>query len=231
MKNLLELVFIMDRSGSMAGLESDTLGGFNSMLGKQREENQDVLVTTVFFNQTNQILHDRVPIAEIIPLTKRDYFASGSTALLDAIGDTVQRIRIIHKYAREEDIPAHTLFVIITDGMENASRRFRHDQIKKMIETQKTEKNWEFLFLGANIDTVSVGKQIGIEENRSISFFNDGEGQREIFSGMPRIISCLESMSEDNNFFDAVSDYKTIIEQKKRDKEERKRREWEQIKE
>lgn len=143
--NITELVFILDRSGSMSGLEQDTIGGFNSLIEKQRRQNGKCYVSTVLFDHETEVLHDRVELSEISKMTENDYTVRGSTALIDAIGGAIHHIGNIHKYAREEDVPEHTLFVIMTDGMENASRIYSSNKVKKMIERQKNRYGWEFL--------------------------------------------------------------------------------------
>ena len=179
MKNdLTELVFILDRSGSMQGLEKDTIGGFNSMIERQKYAEGSAFISTVLFDHESVVLHDRVPLDKVAPMTEKDYTVRGCTALLDAIGSTVQHIGNIHKYARPEDVPAHTLFVITTDGMENASRRYSSDEVKKMIERQKEKYGWEFLFLGANIDAVETAKHFGISEDRAVNFRCDAAGTK-----------------------------------------------------
>ena len=155
-KNLTEIVFILDRSGSMSGLEADTVGGFNAMIAKQKKEPGEALISTVLFDDESVVIHDRVPVQNIAPMTERDYYVRGCTALLDAIGGAIHHIGNVHKYARTEDVPEHTLFVITTDGMENASRRYDSERVKQMIERQKARHGWEFLFLGANIDAVET---------------------------------------------------------------------------
>ncbi len=175
-KNLTELVFILDRSGSMAGLESDTIGGFNSLVEKQKRQPGECLVSTVLFDNVSQVLHDRVSLTEIQPMTHRDYTVRGCTALLDAIGGAIRHIGNVHKYARPEDVPEHTLFVITTDGMENASRRYTAQQVRAMIETEKSKYGWEFLFLGANIDAVSTARHFGIDESRAVNYHADCAG-------------------------------------------------------
>ena len=163
-KNLTEIVFILDRSGSMSGLESDTIGGFNAMIEKQKKAPGEALVSTILFDNVSEVIHDRVNIRDIKPMTDREYCVRGCTALLDAIGGAIHHIGNVHKYAREEDVPAHTLFVITTDGMENASRRYDSARVKQMIEHEKSKYGWEFLFLGANIDAVdSVGTRLNYE--------------------------------------------------------------------
>lgn len=175
---LTELVFLLDRSGSMAGLVSDTIGGFNSMMEKQKRTPGRALVSTVLFDDVSQVLHDRLPLDKIPPMTVREYFPRGSTALLDAIGGAIRHIGVIHKYARPEDRPARTLFVITTDGMENASRRYRVEDVKRMIERQKERYGWEFLFLGANMDAVETAAHFGIGADRAVTYRSDGIGTR-----------------------------------------------------
>lgn len=175
-KNLTEIVFILDRSGSMHGLEKDTIGGFNSMIEKQRQADGDALISTVLFDNTSEVLHDRVDVKNISPLTEKDYSVRGCTALLDAIGGAIHHIGNVHKYARNEDVPEHTLFVITTDGMENASRHYSSDRVKQMIERQKTKYGWEFLFLGANIDAVETAKEFGISEDHAVNYHSDSKG-------------------------------------------------------
>lgn len=175
-KNLTELVFILDRSGSMAGKELDTIGGFNSLIEKQKKEPGEALISTVLFDDRSEVLYDRVLLSKIEPMTERQYFVRGSTALIDAIGRAVKHISTIHKYIREEDVPEHTLFVITTDGMENASHRYTSDEVKKMIEWRKEKYGWEFLFLGANIDAVQTAKHFGIGADRTVNFHNDTMG-------------------------------------------------------
>ena len=164
-ENLTELVFILDRSGSMSGLEADTIGGFNSMIKKQQKEEGEAIVSTVLFDDQCEVLHDRVEISKIKKMTEDDYYVRGCTALLDAVGGAIHHIGNIHKYAREEDRPAKTLFIITTDGLENASHRYTFKDIKRMIERQKEKYNWEFLFLGANIDAIEVTGNMGIRRS------------------------------------------------------------------
>ena len=175
-KNLTELVFILDRSGSMFGLEEDTVGGFNAMLDRQRGEEGEALVSTVLFSSGSEVIHDRVDIRNIAPMARKQYTVGGSTALLDAIGDAVHHIGNVHKYAREEDRPERTLFVIMTDGMENASRRYTAGRVREMIEHRKAECGWEFLFLGANIDAVETAARMGIGADRTANYHSDHEG-------------------------------------------------------
>ena len=175
-KNLTEIVFILDRSGSMSGLESDTIGGFNSMIEKQKNAEGEALISTVLFDNISEVIHDRVSVQNIKPMTREDYTVRGCTALLDAIGGAIHHIGNVHKYARAEDVPEHTLFVITTDGMENASHRYSSEKVKKMIERQKEKYGWEFLFLGANIDAVETARHFGISEDRAVNYHSDSEG-------------------------------------------------------
>ncbi|MBP3655254.1 MAG: VWA domain-containing protein [Clostridia bacterium] len=177
-KNLTELVLILDRSGSMGGLESDTIGGFNAMIARQKKAEGDALVSTVLFDDVCEVIHDRVSIQKIEPMTEAQYSVRGCTALLDAIGKAIHHIGNVHKYAKEEDRPEHTLFVITTDGMENASRCYTAEQIRQRIERQKTKYGWEFIFLGANMDAVETAGHIGIGPKRAVSYHSDHEGTR-----------------------------------------------------
>ena len=174
--NLTELVFILDRSGSMAGLEADTIGGFNAMIEKQKREEGEALVSTVLFDHETVVLHDRVDLRKVEPMTDRQYTVRGCTALLDAIGGAVHHIGNVHKYAREEDRPAKTIFVITTDGMENASKRYTYDTVKRMIERQRELYGWEFLFLGANMDAIRAARRFGIREDRAVRYECDARG-------------------------------------------------------
>ena len=176
-KNLTEMVFILDKSGSMAGLEADTIGGFNGMIERQKKAEGEALVSTVLFSNESTVLHDRVDLQELAAMTDRQYCVGGCTALIDAIGGAIHHIGNVHKYAREEDRPEHTVFVITTDGMENASRRYTSGQVKAMVERQKARYGWEFLFLGANIDAVETAARYGIAEDRAATFRNDAAGQ------------------------------------------------------
>ena len=175
-KGLTELVFILDESGSMSGMEADTVGGFNSMIEKQRREAGEAYVSTVLFSNDSRVLHDRVALAQVEPMTARDYTPGGCTALLDALGGAIRHIANVHKYAREEDVPEHTVFVITTDGMENASHRYSRAEVKQMVEQQKARCGWEFLFLGANIDAISAAEGIGIRRDRAVKYVQDPEG-------------------------------------------------------
>ena len=175
-KNLTELVFILDRSGSMQGLEGDTIGGFNAMIEKQKKEPGEAFVSTVLFDDQTEVLHDRVKVSDVQPITGKEYYVRGCTALLDAVGGAIHHIGNIHKYARPEDVPEHTLFVITTDGMENASRCYSARRVKEMIQRQKEKYGWEFLFLGANIDAAREAARFGIGADRSVNYKCDEEG-------------------------------------------------------
>ena len=175
-KGLTELVMILDRSGSMGGLESDTIGGYNSMLKKQREEEGEVLVSTVLFDDRSEVLYDRVPLEKMPQMTEKEYYVRGCTALLDAVGGAIRHIGNVHKYAREEDRPEKTIFVITTDGLENASREYSYGRVKKMVEQQKEKYGWEFLFLGANIDAIETAGRFGISADRAANYNSDREG-------------------------------------------------------
>jgi uncharacterized protein YegL len=188
-KNLTELVFIIDKSGSMSGLEGDTIGGFNSMLKKQRAEEGEAYLSTVLFDTEEQVLYDRVPIEKVPEMTAKDYVPGGCTALLDAVGGAIRHIGNIHKYARPEDVPEHTVFVITTDGQENASRHFTQREVKAMIERQREKYGWEFIFLAANIDAVKAASSIGISRKRSASFRPTDEGVEACYAMASAAIS------------------------------------------
>ncbi len=190
-KNLTEMVFILDRSGSMAGLEGDTIGGFNGLIEKQKKLEGECYISTVLFDDRNEVVHDRVKINEIKPMTDNEYYVRGCTALLDAMGDAIHHIGNVHKYAREEDVPEKTVFVITTDGMENASKRYDADKIKKMIERQKEKYGWEFIFLGANIDAVTTASRYGICEDRAVTFTNDSRGIETNYEAVGDFMCCF----------------------------------------
>ena len=173
---MTELVFILDRSGSMSGLEADTIGGFNSMIEKQNREEGKAVVSTVLFDSECQVIHDRLPLDKVPPITEKEYFVHGCTALLDAIGGAIHHIGNVHKYARKEDVPEKTMFIITTDGHENASHRYDYDRVRHMIERQKEKYGWEFLFLGANIDAAKEAKRFGISEDRAVNYHADPMG-------------------------------------------------------
>ena len=197
-KNLTELVMILDRSGSMSGLETDTIGGYNGMLEKQRKQEGEVLVSTVLFDDRSEVLHDRADLKTIRPITQDDYYVRGCTALLDALGGAIHHIGNVHKYAREEDRPEKTIFVITTDGYENASRLYTYDRVKKMVERQKEKYGWEFLFLGANIDAIETAGRFGIGADRAANFHSDSEGTKLNYQVLSEAVSemrCAPSCS------------------------------------
>ena len=208
--NITELVFILDRSGSMAGLESDTIGGFNSLIEKQRKQDGECYVSTILFDHVSEVLHDRVKLSEINKLTENDYTVRGATALIDAIGGAIHHIGNVHKYARPEDVPEHTMFVIMTDGMENASRRYSSNKVKRMIEHEKEKYGWEFLFIGANIDSVETARHFGIGADRSVNYHADSQGTAVVFetvsetvcnmrANVPLALSWSDNINKDYN--------------------------------
>ena len=192
-KNLTELVFILDRSGSMAGLEGDTVGGFNSMIKKQKKAPGEALVSTVLFNNEAEVIHDRVDIRKIALLTDREYYVRGYTALLDAVGNAIHHIGNVHKYAREEDRPEKTLFVITTDGMENASRKYSYEKVRSMIERQKEKYGWEFIFLGANIDAAKEAARFGITEERTANYHADHLGTGLVYEAISEAVCSVRA--------------------------------------
>lgn len=192
-KNLTEIVFILDRRGSMSGLEADTIGGFNSMIAKQKKAEGDALISTVLFDSTSEVLHDRVDVQRVRQMTNRDYEVGGCTALLDAIGGAIHHIGNIHKYARPEDVPEHTMFIITTDGMENASRFYSVDRVRHMIERQTEKYGWEFLFLGANIDAIETARSFGIGADRAVNYHSDSEGTQLNYEVLSDAISAVRS--------------------------------------
>ena len=188
-KGLTELVFILDRSGSMAGLEKDTIGGFNGMITRQKEEAGEALVSTVLFNSESRVIHDRLPLDQVPQMTSREYYVGGCTALLDAIGCAIHHIGNVHKYIREEDLPEHTMFVITTDGLENASRSYTLGSVRRAITRQKEKYGWEFLFLGANMDAVETAARMGMEADQAVTFTNDEEGVELNFEVLSNTVS------------------------------------------
>ena len=192
-KNLTEIVFILDRSGSMGGLEGDTIGGFNAMIRKQRGEAGQALVSTVLFDNHTEVIHDRVDIQNIPPMTRKDYYVRGCTALLDAVGKSIRHIANVHKYAREEDRPEKTVFVITTDGMENASREYNYEKVRRMIEKEKEKYGWEFLFLGANIDAAKEAARFGITEDRAANYHADSQGTAVIYEAVSEAVCSVRA--------------------------------------
>lgn len=192
-KGLTEVVFILDRSGSMGGLEADTIGGFNAMINKQKKEEGEAYISTVLFDDQSEVLYDRVPIGKVEPMTDRQYYVRGCTALLDALGGAIHHIGNIHKYAKKEDRPEKTLFIITTDGMENSSRLYSYDKVKKMVEKQKKKYGWEFLFLGANIDAIEVAGRFGIGANRAINYESDHKGTQLNYEALSKTVSAFRA--------------------------------------
>ena len=205
-KGLTEIVFILDRSGSMSGLEADTVGGFNATIERQKKEPGEAYVSAVLFNDCSQVLYDRVPLNKIEPMTDRQYYVRGTTALLDAIGDAVHHIGLVHKYAREEDVPEHTIFLITTDGMENASRRYTAEEVKRMLKRQQERYGWEFIFIGANIDAVETASRIGISRERAANYRHDSRGTSLNYEAQSQAISSLRQTGMvDNAWSDDVT--------------------------
>ena len=192
-KNLTELVFILDRSGSMSGLEGDTIGGFNAMIEKQKQEPGEALISTVLFDNETEVIHDRVDLGKVEPMTDREYYVRGCTALLDAVGGAIHHIGNVHKYAREEDRPEKTLFVITTDGMENASRKYSYDRVKMMIQRQQEKYGWEFIFLGANIDAAKEAARFGISEDRAANYHADSKGTAVIYEAVSQAVCSVRA--------------------------------------
>ncbi len=217
-KGLTELVMILDRSGSMGGLEQDTIGGFNSMIEKQKKEAGEALVSVVLFDHVNDVIYDRTDIRKIEPMTDKQYYVRGTTALLDAVGGAIHHIGLVHKYARDEDRPEKTLFIITTDGLENSSRQYSYEDVRKMIEQQKEKYGWEFLFMGANMDAVAEAARFGIHRSRAVTFENDSLGQalnyRAISDAVsiarcaPSAAAMKDTLDQDCVFGEIRADYK-----------------------
>ena len=188
---MTELVFILDRSGSMSGLEADTIGGFNSMIAKQKKESGEAFVSTVLFDNESTVIHDRLPLGEVPPMTEKEYFTRGCTALLDAVGGAIHHIGNIHKYARPEDVPEKTLFVITTDGQENSSRHYNYETVRRMIDHEKEKYGWEFLFLGANIDAVETAGRFGIGADRAVNYHADRAGTQLNYEVLSEAVSAV----------------------------------------
>ena len=199
-KGLTEMVFILDRSGSMAGLEADTIGGYNSMLKKQKALEGEALVSTVLFDHESTVICDRMPLSEVPEMTEEEYFVRGCTALLDAVGGAIHHIGNVHKYARDEDRPEKTVFVITTDGMENASKTYTYGRVQEMIKRQTEKYGWEFLFLGANIDAKAEAGRLGIRERRAVKYQNDKKGTALNYKVVGEAIAelrCCSAISDD----------------------------------
>ena len=196
-KGLTEIVFILDRSGSMSGLEADTIGGFNSLITKQKKEEGEAIVSTVLFDDECQVLHDRKKLEQIEPLTDKDYYVRGCTALLDAVGGAIHHIGNVHKYAREEDRPEKTLFIITTDGQENSSHRYTYEKVKHMVERQKEKFGWEFLFLGANIDAAAEAERFGIRRDRAVNYHADHKGTAVNYKALSQAVSCVRNCEKE----------------------------------
>ena len=216
--NLTEVVFILDASGSMAGLRSDTVGGVNTVLQQQREEKEgQVLVTTVLFNTKTRTVHDRIPLCEVADLNERDYFPCGGTALLDAVGKTLTHVEKVHHYIRPEDVPQKTLVVIMTDGEENSSVTYNYPAVKKLVE-ERQAAGWEFLFLAANIDAAEHSAQLGIKMGRAVDWVPDKKGQNLAFKGVGRVMRCARQVADidakiDEELFEVREDFKKRGEQ------------------
>lgn len=203
-KGLTEVVFILDRSGSMGGLEADTIGGFNGMIEKQKKEEGEAYISTVLFDDQSEVIYDRVPIGKVEPMTDRQYYVRGCTALLDAVGGAISHISNVHKYAREEDRPEKTIFIITTDGMENASRTYTYGRVKKMVEERKEKYGWEFLFLGANIDAVEVAGRFGIDKDRALNYECDHIGTTVQFTAMTGVVSAVRKARSKDEMDDFI---------------------------
>ena len=204
--NTTELVMILDKSGSMHGLEADTIGGFNSMIEKQRKEEGKVYVSAVLFNEKSDVIYDRVDLSKVEPMTDSQYYVSGCTALLDAVGNAIHHIGNVHKYARKEDVTDRTVFSITTDGMENASRNYTYDKVKKMIERQKEKYGWEFIFMGANIDAIETAERFGIRKERAATYRCDSEGTAINFSVMSEIVSRVRASASHKQMKEDLDD-------------------------
>lgn len=203
-KGLTEVVFILDRSGSMSGLEADTIGGFNAMLERQRKEEGEAYISTILFDDQSEVLYDRVDVRSVEPMTDQQYYVRGCTALLDALGGAIHHIAHVHKYAREEDRPEKTLFIITTDGMENSSRIYTYDKVKKMVEKEKEEYGWEFLFLGANIDAIAVAGRFGIGADRAINYECDTMGTALHYKAISETVSAVRRSKSKAELDEAV---------------------------
>ncbi len=210
-KGLTEVVFILDRSGSMSGLEEDTIGGFNSLIEKQKKEEGEAYISTVLFDDTAEVIYDRVPISRVEPMNDRQYYVRGCTALLDALGGAIHHIANVHKYAREEDRPEKTLFIITTDGMENASKKYSYKKVKHMVEKERVKYGWEFIFLGANIDAIEEGDRLGIIEDRAIPYECDNNGLEVAYRSISRTVSDIRRARSAAAIDEAIASAKAEI--------------------
>ena len=226
-KGLTEIIFILDRSGSMSGLEADTIGGFNSMIAKQKKEDGDAYVSTILFDDQCEVLHDRILMDNVPVMTEKEYYVRGCTALLDSVGGAIHHIANIHKYAREEDRPEKTLFVITTDGMENASKQYSYEKVQAMIKKKQEEYGWEFLFIGANIDAVQEAKRFGIRKERAVNYVHDEMGTEAVYRSVNKAVcalrmanpSCVATVMDSCNWEeDITEDYEKRSDKKKEDK-------------
>lgn len=195
-KGYTEIVYILDRSGSMGGLEADTIGGFNSMMKQQKKVGESALISTILFDDDIEVLHDRKNILEVNEITEEEYFVRGCTALLDAVGGAIHHISNVHKYARAEDRPEKTIFVITTDGMENASRNYTYAQVQKMVKRQQEKYGWEFIFIGANIDAYAEASKFGIRKERAVNYVNDEIGVANVYAGVSKAVCSVMKASE-----------------------------------
>lgn len=204
-EGLTEIVFIIDRSGSMGGLESDTIGGFNSMIEKQKKEEGEAIVSTVLFDDRSDVIYDRVDLKKVEPMNDTQYYVRGCTALLDALGGAVKHIKTVHKYAREDDRPEKTVFIVTTDGMENSSRKYDYDEVRKMVEKQRKEAGWEFIFLGANLDSVEYAGRMGFSAKTSVNYESDSRGTLKNYEVLGRTLSAVRCAKRTENLDDIVS--------------------------
>ena len=211
-KGLTEIVFILDRSGSMSGLEKDTIGGYNSLIKKQKKEEGEAYISTVLFDDRTEVLHDRVGLDKIKPMTEEEYYVRGCTALLDAVGGAIHHIGNVHKYAREEDRPEKTLFIITTDGQENSSRMYTYENVKRMVERQKEKYGWEFLFLGANIDAVEEAGRFGIKPERAVNYECDEIGTAVNYRALNKAVSRVRNCAANEMDKALAADWKEEIE-------------------
>ncbi len=219
-KGLTELVMIIDRSGSMNGLESDTIGGFNSLVENQRKEDGQALLSVVLFNEEAEVIYDRADLRSVCPMTEEQYAVGGCTALLDAVGGAIRHIGNVHKYAREEDVPEKTVFVITTDGLENSSREFTYERVREMIERQQERHHWEFLFLGANMDAVAEAARFGLNESRAARYEQDSEGTALTFKVISKACSSARRAA-DAKEMNGLFEGKSLLEEIRLDRKKR----------